>query len=104
MPVVLIVVVAVVVLLVIGSGALVATRSHRRRGGAAGTSRGGQSATSTAVRAAGTPVLDPEASGTAAISAPATEAEAPPERPALRDRLGKARLLLGGYLGGIRGR
>ncbi len=97
----LILIIAIAVIVVAATGLGVATRSRRR------------------LPAPG-PARQVEARPTRAPAPPATPAgaepvsELPPEeaaieeeaaaRPALRDRLGKARQLLGGYLDGIRGR
>jgi fused signal recognition particle receptor len=91
--VLVIVLVAVVVLALAGVGLVASTRSRRRRSG--GT------APAAVARPGGLAVPTP----TGQVPAEASlEPEAIAERPALRDRLGKARQLLGGYLDGIRGR
>ncbi|MGH9171474.1 MAG: signal recognition particle-docking protein FtsY [Acidimicrobiales bacterium] len=95
---VLIIVVVAAAILVIAAGALVTTRSRRSKGPAV--------APPAAPAPAPAPVADEHpAPATAPATAPAP-APAPGRdgRPALKDRLGKARQLLGGYLGGIRSR
>ncbi|HEV8065047.1 MAG TPA: signal recognition particle-docking protein FtsY [Acidimicrobiales bacterium] len=102
MTAVLIIIVVVAVVLVIAGGTLVTTRSRR-------LSRLDQPARSSGVAVKDRTDAYPTVQPTDAASDPGTfgsvaTVEAPAERPVLRDRLGKARQLLGGYLGGIRGR
>jgi fused signal recognition particle receptor len=97
----LILIIVAAVLVVAATGLGVATRSHRRLR-APGPPEG------VGARTAPSPVAAPPVPGEVepaevAPKAPAEEA-GPSERPALRERLGKARQLLGGYLDGIRGR
>ncbi|MGO8876187.1 MAG: signal recognition particle-docking protein FtsY [Acidimicrobiales bacterium] len=96
--VLVIVLVAVFVVVLLGVGIGVSSRSRRLRA---------------RPRVALPPVAGPGSSATQVIAPPgeAAEVEEVPAaeavlagRPALRDRLGKARQLLGGYLDGIRGR
>ncbi len=103
------------VLILVSAGFVVATRA--RRGAAPPPDRAGAAATGVLQAPAESPPdVVQEAPATAAPgpveAVEESVAEAPPElpeieleqRPALRDRLGKARALFGGYLSGIRGR
>jgi fused signal recognition particle receptor len=119
MPLIIIVLIALALILVLGAGVGVATRSGRigsRRRPAVERPPAGRSGASTR------PAGEPGPPGTPATAAPTgvpaedvqvlepamapAEAAEPEllERPVLRERLGKARRLLGGYLDGIRGR
>ncbi len=99
----LIVILAVVVILGV-TGALIVTRSRRalprarRHGEVVGGPSGSSSATLVAEPPGTTRVPTEVVSAGQDLIAPAVE----PSRPALRDRLGKARQLLGGYIDGIR--
>lgn len=98
MPLIILVVLAFVVLLLLGAGVGLATRS---RGSRAPQGRAPERTVAKPGQASAAspsaPTEAPEASG----GAIATETL---ERPVLRERLGKARRLLGGYLDSIRGR
>jgi fused signal recognition particle receptor len=106
---VLIIVIVVAVVVVIAGGTLVTTRSRRTRSTTPGPRASGrESGLRVEDRTDAYPTLAPTDvgtdTGTFGSVGTAEAPGAPPERPALRDRLGKARQLLGGYLGGIRGR
>ena len=104
--VLVIILIVVFVVALLGTGVAVSTRSRRLR------TRSAQPPAVT--RPSRRAPQAPAAPAPAPVTAPPTGAEAPPaevpaalepvERPALRDRLGKARQLLGGYLDGIRGK
>ncbi len=123
--IIILIVLGVVVVAAVGLVAGTRERRRLRRGQrasaarpSAGTARSAPTAgtaTSTATAAAPPRLVEapPEAASFAppapAASPPPAASPAPPgpalaERPALRDRLGRARALLGGYLDGIRGR
>jgi fused signal recognition particle receptor len=93
--VLLYVLLGILVLVLLGTGFVVSARSRRLRSGAAVPTLDRPVASKT-----GPPgVVEALPEEGAAEPAPETAA-----RPALRDRLGKARQLLGGYLDGIRGK
>ena len=101
-----IILIAIFVVALLGTGVTVSTRARRLRTRPARPPAVGRPPASV--------TAPPAAAPPASVTAPPVEAEPPPgavvaapapvERPALRDRLGKARRLLGGYLDGIRGK
>jgi fused signal recognition particle receptor len=108
MALIILVVIALVVLLVLGVGVTLATRS---RGSRAQRSPHEAAVTEAAPAPAAEAGVEPEVAPAAESERPqapeAAERAAEPETresPVLRERLGKARRLLGGYLDGIRGR
>jgi fused signal recognition particle receptor len=106
MGVLLLIVIIAVAILIVASSTLVVTRSRRRVAAPKAPEVGppGKVVPPETRPPAKAEEEGPEAESTAVTEAAAGVVEAPPERPALRDRLGKARQLLGGYLDGIRGR
>jgi fused signal recognition particle receptor len=108
MGVLLLIVIIAVAILIVASSTIVVTRSRRRVAAPKAPEIG---APGKVVPPESRPPAKAEEEGAAAELEPTAVTEAaagfvaaPPERPALRDRLGKARQLLGGYLDGIRGR
>jgi fused signal recognition particle receptor len=108
MGVLLLIVIIAVAILIVASSTLVVTRSRRRVAAPKAPEIG---APGKVVPPETRPPARAEEEGAAAELEPTAVTEAaagfvaaPAERPALRDRLGKARQLLGGYLDGIRGR
>lgn len=104
-----IVLVVVIVVVLAGAGLVASTTRSRRRGGRPAPAPTRAPAPSAPPRPAparpAEAEVPPEVEPGAAAAAPAeVEPEELAARPALRDRLGKARQLLGGYLDGIRGR
>jgi fused signal recognition particle receptor len=126
MALIIIVAVAFAVVLVLGTGVGVATRRRSRTGGRPAHERRPAPPAEAPLGPAEAPVATEPASAAEAVAAAQATADAGAgaaveelrahedgeggtepatlERPVLRDRLGKARRLLGGYLDGIRGR
>jgi fused signal recognition particle receptor len=106
MPALAIVLIVLAVLLLAGLGLVAGSRSARRRGSGRSLPPGPGSAEAPADERAAAPEVQAGAAGPPAGPAPtsAETLEAPPGAPALRERLGRARALIGGYLDGIRGR
>jgi fused signal recognition particle receptor len=113
----LVIVLVVVVVLLASAGLVVGTRSRRRRSSLSQvrTPERGTSAVASPPEVAKAPPVPeasaaPEAPGASGAPAPVEVPETPPalgehmSRPVLRDRLGRARGLLAGYLDQVRGR
>ncbi|HLI43273.1 MAG TPA: signal recognition particle-docking protein FtsY [Acidimicrobiales bacterium] len=108
MPALAIVLIVVAVLLLAGAGLVAGSRSARRRGSARSLTARPGAVEAAPAESSFAPEVGEQAgaAGIAAAPAPpgAATLEAAPGAPALRERLGRARALIGGYLDGIRGR
>jgi fused signal recognition particle receptor len=108
MPALAIVLIVVAVVLLAGLGLVAGSRSARRRGSGRSLRPPSGATEAPAAGSSAPPEVEEQAGAAATPPVPAPPRTATPKAaqgaPALRERLGRARALIGGYLDGIRGR